>query len=97
MATIKGHVEIMNPVTGKVPAAGMFIVFQRVGCRDCLVGVYTDSYGDYRLRIGQGRYKAIVRNPSPPEKDMLDRNQKRYVRAASPIVDQVFDLLLLVP
>lgn len=66
MATIKGHVEILNnPELGRTAGSGQYLVFQRVGCNDCLVGTYADANGDYKIRIGRGRYKLIVYNPKP--------------------------------
>lgn len=96
MATIKGHVEILNnPEIGKTAGTGIFIVFQRVDCRKCLVGIFADVNGDYRVRVGQGKYKVIVYNPSPPTYDMLAPDQPRFVTANSIIVDTVFDINLV--
>ena len=98
MTTLKGHVQILNnPDIGKTAGTGIFIVFQRVGCQKCLIGVYTDVNGDYRIRVGQGKYKVIVYNPTPPTFDMLAPTQHRYVTATSPIVDTVFDINLAIP
>lgn len=97
MTTIKGHVEILNnPVLGKTAGAGIYIVFQRVDCKKCLIGVFADANGDYRVRLGQGKYKVIVHNPSTSF-DMLAPDQPRYVTATSPIVDTVFDIKLSIP
>ena len=98
LTTIKGHVEILNnPEIGKTAGTGTFIVFQRVDCKKCLIGVFADVKGDYRVRVGQGKYKVIVYNPSPPTFDMLAPTQPRYITATSPIVDTVFDINLLIP
>lgn len=98
MATLKGHVRVLNnPAIGNAPAAGQFIVFQRADCRKCLVGVYADEMGNYQVRIGQGKYKVIVFNPSSIVFDMLAPSQSRYVVADSPIKDTVFDISLVVP
>jgi hypothetical protein len=98
MTTIKGHVEILNnPEIGKTAGSGEFIVFQRVGCQKCLIGVFADVKGDYSVRVGHGKYKVIVYNPSPPTFVMLAPTQPRYVTATSPIVDTVFDINLIIP
>lgn len=98
LTTIKGHVEILNnPEIGRTPGSGIFLVFQRVDCKKCLVGVFADVNGDYRIRVGQGRYKVIVRNPSPPTIDLIAPTQARYVTSTSPIADTVFDINLAIP
>jgi hypothetical protein len=98
MVTIKGHVEILNnPELGRTPASGAYLVFQRDGCNDCLIGTYADANGDYKIRVGRGRYKLIVYNPSPPTYDMIAPGQPRYVEAAPKLQDTEFDIKLVVP
>jgi hypothetical protein len=98
MVTIKGHVEILNnPELGRTPGSGAYLVFQRVGCSDCLVGTYADTNGDYKIRIGRGRYKLIVYNPSPPTYDMIAPGQSRYIEASPKLQDTTFDIKLVVP
>lgn len=97
MVTIKGHVEILNnPQLGKTAASGAYLVFQRVGCKDCLIGTYADENGDYRIRVGRGRYKLIVYNPSPPTYDMIAPAQRRFVNAFPNLRDTQFDIQLVV-
>jgi len=98
IVTIKGHVQILNhPELGKTPASGQYLVFQREGCKQCLVAVNADANGDYKVLVGRGRYKIIVRNPSPPTYDMLAPDQSRYVTATSVLQDTQFDVNLVVP
>ena len=98
MVTIKGHVEILNnPELGRTAASGAYLVFQRDGCSDCLVGTYADVNGDYKIRVGRGRYKLIVYNPSPPTYDMIAPGQPRYVEATPKLQDTEFDIKLVVP
>ncbi len=98
MVTIKGHVEILNnPVLGRTPASGMYLVFQRDGCKNCLVGSYADANGNYSIRVGRGKYKLIVYNPSPPTYDMIAPGQPRYVDAYPKLQDTEFDIKLVVP
>jgi hypothetical protein len=98
MVTIKGHVEILNnPELGRTAGSGEYLVFQRVGCSDCLVGTYADANGDYKIRVGRGRYKLIVYNPSPPTYDMIAPGQPRYVDASPKLQDTQFDIKLVVP
>lgn len=98
IVTIKGHVEILNnPVLGRTPASGMYLVFQRDGCTNCLVGTFADEKGNYSIRVGLGRYKLIVYNPSPPTYDMIAPDQARYVDAYPKLQDTEFDIKLVVP
>jgi hypothetical protein len=98
MVTIKGHVEILNnPELGRTAGSGEYLVFQRVGCSNCLVGTYADANGDYKIRIGRGRYKLIVYNPSPPTYDMIAPGQSRYIEASPKLQDTTFDIRLVVP
>jgi hypothetical protein len=98
IVTIKGNVQILNhPELGKTAASGQYLVFQRVGCKQCLVAVNADVNGNYQVLLGRGRYKIIVRNPSPPTYDMLAPDQPRYVTATSVLQDTRFDINLVVP
>jgi len=98
MVTITGCVEILNnPELGRTPASGMYLVFQRDGCKNCLVGTNADAKGNYSIRVGRGRYKLIVYNPSPPTYDMIAPDQARYVEASPGLHDTKFDIKLVVP
>jgi hypothetical protein len=98
LATIKGNVQLLNqPEYGKVPAGGQYLVFQRDGCKYCLVATNADKDGNYKIRVGQGKYKVIVYNPSSVFYDMLALDQPRYVTATSVIEDTQFDIKLVIP
>ena len=98
MVTIKGHVEILNnPELGKTAATGQYLVFQRDGCSDCLIGTYADANGDYKIRVGRGRYRLIVYNPSPPTYDMIAPRQPRFIEATPKLEDTEFNIKLVVP
>ena len=98
IVTIKGKVQFLNnPEYGKVPAGGQYLVFQREGCKHCLVATNADENGNYKILVGQGKYKVIVYNPSPPTYDMLAPDQSRYVMATSVIEDTQFDINLVIP
>lgn len=58
---VKGKVIYLNhPELGKTPASGHYLVFQRDGCKDCLVATHADAKGNYELFLGIGKYKLIV-------------------------------------
>src|SRR5438270_400159 len=98
IVTIKGHVEILNnPQLGRTAGSGEYLVFQREGCKKCLIATYADANGNYKILVGRGRYKLIVYNPSPPTYDMLAPDQPRYVTAMSVLQDTQFDIKLVVP
>ncbi len=96
LVIIQGKAMILNhPDLGKTPATSETIIFQRVGCSSCFIGTNTDIDGNYKIQVGDGKYKVIVRNPSSPEFDMLADNQERYVDTetleAKKYSKQVFD------
>lgn len=92
IVTIKGRVQLLNhPVYGKVPAGGQYLVFQREGCKRCLVATHADKDGNYQIMVGKGKYKIIVFNPAPPTFDLLAPDQPRFV-TASILGETVFDI-----
>lgn len=98
IVTIKGKVQLLNhPEYGKVPAGGQYLVFQRKGCKYCLVATNADENGYYKILVGQGEYKVIVYNPSSVTYDMLAPDQARFVKAISIIQDTEFDINLVIP
>ena len=61
IAQVKGKVIYLNqPDVGKTPASGHYLVFQRDGCKDCLVATHADAEGNYKIFLGIGKYKLIV-------------------------------------
>lgn len=96
MATIKGHIEFLDSSgLERVAGTGQFVIFQRDGCADCLIGVYADANGDYKTRVGRGRYKLIAYNPSPPTYDLIAPSQAKYVDAIPGLQDIQFDIKLI--
>jgi hypothetical protein len=58
---VKGTVTFLNhPTLGKSPASGQYLVFQRDGCKDCLIATYAGNDGKYEVFLGVGRYRLIV-------------------------------------
>jgi hypothetical protein len=97
MVTIKGKVQILNhPQLGRTPANGIYLMFQRNDCKKCLIATRADVDGNYEIRVGKGKYKIIVENPSPPTYDMLASDQPRYVTATSVIEATEFDINLVI-
>lgn len=85
---VKGKVVYLNhPDLGKTPAVGQYLVFQREGCKDCLVATHTDVEGNYELFLGVGKYKLIVQFKNcgyAPTEDCagdnyLSANQPQYL------------------
>lgn len=61
---VKGKVTILNhPTLGKTAGSGVYLVFRREGCEDCLIGTNTDGDGNYKILVGVGKYKIIVQDP----------------------------------
>jgi hypothetical protein len=62
LVTIQGKVQILNhPELGRTEGVGIPLLFQRDGCKDCLIGTRTDINGSYEITVGRGRYRVIVR------------------------------------
>ena len=96
VAIIQGHMEFLTS-SGRRRAAGHYVLFQRQGCSDCLVGVKADENGDYKVFVGRGRYKLISYNPSPPTYDLIAPGQARYVDAIPRLGGIEFDIALIPP
>ena len=81
LVSISGKAMIINlpGAEGAVPATSETIIFQREGCESCFCGARVDQDGFYRVLVGDGKYKVIVRNPSSPEKDWLAPDQERFI------------------
>jgi len=92
---VKGQVRILNnPELGDTPASVMYLVFQRVGCKRCLVATYADLDGNYKLFLGKGKYELIVFEPSPPVYDLLAPDQPRFVQVVPGTIDTIFNIRL---
>ena len=93
---IKGHVTIVGQPD--VIASGMYLVFQRDGCKDCLVATHTDIDGNYQIFVGRGRYKLIVRDGSREGEmtDSLPPDQPRYINATHIVGGETLDVRIVV-
>jgi hypothetical protein len=98
---IKGHVTILNhPELGRTVGSGMYLVFQREGCKKCLIATSTDLDGNYQILVGRGRYKVISRDArggGAPSYDMLAPNQTRYINAQNKVSGERFDINVVIP
>lgn len=87
---VKGTVTLLNlPTLGKTPANGQYLVFQREDCKKCLVATHADLNGEYKIFVGVGRYKLIVRQnicdyggAGCDCYDLLAADQPRYLDVA---------------
>ena len=104
---VKGKVIILNhPDLGKTPGSGQYLVFQRNGCKDCLVATYADGEGNYKLYLGVGKYKLIVQFKNcgyAPTEDCagdnyLSANQPQYLTVErGPSGGPEFNIELVLP
>ena len=104
---VKGRVTILNhPTLGKTPASGQYLVFQREGCKDCLVATHADGEGNYKLFLGVGKYKLIVQfkncgyapTEDCPGHNYLAANQAQYlVVKRGPLYSGEFNIELVSP
>ena len=104
---VKGKVIYLNHSTlGKTPASGEYLVFQREGCKDCLVATHTDGEGNYKLFLGAGKYKLIVQFKNcgyAPTEDCAGHNylsadQPQYlIVERGPLYSGEFNIELVLP
>src|SRR5579884_2514671 len=60
-ATIKGKVTILNhPQLGKTAGSSTYLVFRKLECDSCFLGVRTDPDGSYQIRVAPGQYRLVV-------------------------------------
>lgn len=79
IAVITGKAMISIPgEKAPLPATSETIMFQRVGCPQCVVATTPGTDGTYKIMASDGKYKVIVENPSPVY-DMLSPDQERYI------------------
>lgn len=84
LVIIKGKATIINlKDVGETAATSETLIFQKVGCESCYVGANVDIDGNYKVLVGDGKYKIIVNSPSSPEVDLLAPDQKRFVDTGS--------------
>jgi hypothetical protein len=98
---IKGHVTILNhPQLGRTVGNGIYLVFQREGCKKCLVATSADLNGNYQILVGRGRYKVISRDArggGAPSYDMLAPDQPRYINVQNLVSGETFDINVVIP
>lgn len=101
LVTIKGKVQILNhPELGKTEGAGIPLLFQRQGCKQCLIATRTDTNGSYEITVSRGRYRIIVRETrggGASSYDLLAPDQPRYVNATSRVQTNEFDIRIVLP
>jgi hypothetical protein len=96
--TIEGSVKASEPETGKVfIPVGQTLIFQRVDCKKCLLVAVTDEEGNYKLRVGEGKYKLIVKGDTSRGGSYLDPTQPETVDAKNKVTSNVFDIKLIRP
>jgi hypothetical protein len=98
---IKGHVTILNHhELGTTAGSGVYLVFQREGCKRCLVATSTNLEGNYQILVGRGRYKVISRDArggGAPSYDMLAPEQPRSIDAQNIVQGETFDIKVVIP
>lgn len=103
---VKGTVVYLEKNNEKIPASGQYLVFQRDGCKDCLVATHTDGEGNYKLFLGVGKYKLIVQFKNcgyAPTEDCaghnyLAANQPQYlIVERGPLYSGKFNIELVSP
>ena len=97
---IKGTVRALaNDKKKLLPVATISIIFQRVGCKKCLVATRTNLSGEYEIFVGRGKYKVIVYHFNAEHRlyDVVSPEQNRYINAQDNYRANKFDILLTFP
>ncbi len=80
---VRGKIDILNhPTLGKTEGRNISVLFQKVGCKTCLILTTSDSDGNYVIGLSKGKYKVImrfVRGGSEPSFDLLAPSQPRIL------------------
>ncbi len=95
LVTISGEIRTVEPETGRtfIPNS-QALVFQRVGCSKCIISVMAYD-GEYRLRIGKGKYRIIVdERGKTPGGSYLHPNQPRFIDAQDSVNHNIFNVKL---
>jgi hypothetical protein len=96
--TIRGSVKSIDPQTQKISIpVGQSLIFQREDCKRCLIVAVTDENGDYKLRVGRGKYRLVVRGGTKVNEtvDLIAPDQLRYVNATDIVRDNIFNISLV--
>ena len=102
---VKGSVVYLGKNQEKIIASGTYLVFQRDGCKDCLVATHTDRDGKYELFLGIGKYKLIAQwkncGYAPTEDcagdNLLSANQPQYLTVERGVYGPIFNIELVSP
>lgn len=102
---VKGSVVYLGKNQEKIVASGTYLVFQRDGCKDCLVATHTDRDGNYELFLGIGKYKLIVEwkncGYAPTEDcagdNLLSADQPQYLTVERGLHGPTFNIELVSP
>jgi hypothetical protein len=100
IATIEGSVTILNhPKLGKTPGSSTYLVFQRLDCKRCVIGTWTDINGHYQIRVGAGKYRLIVREGTREgeTRDVLAPTQQRIIDTGNAGTISNLDIEIIVP
>ena len=92
---VEGIVRTVEPETGRIVIpVGQTIIFQRADCKKCLNVMITDGDGNYKLRVGEGKYRVIVNEAFLEGGSTLDPKQPEFVNANDKVGRNVFDINL---
>jgi hypothetical protein len=101
LRTISGRVKILNhPTLGKTEGRNLQLLFQRTGCKRCVISVRTDSEGSYSLTVSKGNYRIVALAPKVTNGefyDLLSPSQRRTVDATSEKTVVDFDIEVVLP
>jgi hypothetical protein len=100
LANIRGTVTILNhPELGQTPGSSLALVFQSLDCKQCRVNVDTNVDGTYRVSLGPGRYRVVMRQGRQVGEtvDMLAPDQPRTLTTGKAGSEMQFDIKVRLP
>jgi hypothetical protein len=100
IVTIRGKVTDFTLLEGHDSSVGNSedLIFQRLGCKKCLIYVRSDCDGNYKLQVGRGKYRVISRHGTRIGElvDILAPSQPRIVDATKSR-DNEFNIKIVLP
>jgi hypothetical protein len=101
LVTFAGQITIENhPDLGKTPARNFGLLFQKAGCKSCLVLAISDDTGRYTLTVARGKYRVIAREARggfEESHDLLSAKQARIIVVSKNANRIDFDISITLP
>lgn len=94
---VKGKVKFNDDLEYGNP---LLIIFQKVGCRKCSIGILTNEKGEYEISLYRAKYRIIAREGRggfEPFQDLLAADQPRIIDLRNVNGSVTFDIKTAFP